>query len=218
MDVSKILGVVVPYNDSALVLSSATTTGAQQVLVATAGRYDMLVSNQAGAIRAGDYITGSAVPGIGMKAGSTEVAVVGEAAGSFDGKNNVLGTIPLKSSTGGYVNVNVGSVPVDVRLASNPLYQKGTVINVPTFLAKAANSVANKNVNAVRIYLSMLVIFATILITGSMLYSGVRSDVISVGRNPLARKALSRSLLQIIFTGLIIFIIGVSVSYLILKL
>ena len=116
------------------------------------------------------------------------------------------------------MNVNVASIPVDVRLASNPLYQKGTVVDVPAFLAKAASAVANKNVNAVRIYLSMLVIFATVLITGSMLFSGVRSDVISVGRNPLARKALSRSLFQIIFTGLIIFIIGVSVSYLILKL
>ena len=55
-------------------------------------------------------------------------------------------------------------------------------------------------------------------IAGSLLYSGIRSSVISIGRNPLSKESITKSLLQIILTSIIIFLIGLFGVYLLLRL
>ncbi len=60
----RIHGVVVAANDALVTLSA----DGQKTFVATGGRFEVLVSNQNGPVSAGDYITISALPGIGMRA------------------------------------------------------------------------------------------------------------------------------------------------------
>jgi hypothetical protein len=50
------------------------------------------------------------------------------------------------------------------------------------------------------------------------LYAGVRSSVISMGRNPLARKTIIRNLIQIVLIALIILVTGLIAVYLLLKI
>lgn len=210
------LGIVIPSNSSPIVLSP-TTPKDQQVLVATGGRQTVVVSNQNGPIKIGDYISISAIDGIGMKAGEQQEQVTGKAAGNFSGTSNVIGTVKVKDSLGKESAISLGRIPVDVNITHNPLFQK-TVDYVPGFLAAIAVTVANKPVSVARIYLCTVILFITAILAGNMLYSGVRGGMIAVGRNPLSKKSIIKSLIQTVAAGLIVFVVGVFAVYLILKL
>jgi hypothetical protein len=214
-DISHMLGIVVPVKDSPIVLTSPSAK-TQQVLVAASGSYSMLVSNQSGSIKAGDYVTASALSGIGMEATKANPEIVGQAITGFNGTSNVLGSVKLKGSTGGNINVNIGTATVSIRLAPNPIYQKGSTL-LPSSLSKTANSLANKQVSAARIYLGSFILLVSIVIASNLLYSGVRSGMTAVGRNPLAKKAIWRSLVQVIFSGLVIFMLGAVLAYTVLR-
>jgi len=215
-EISDMLGVVIPSDDATIVLTPQTTT-TQQVLVATSGRYSVLVSNQNGPIKTGDFITVSSVAGIGMKADESQLEVIGKAASGFSGTANVIGTVKLKDSLGHTNSVALGRVDLDMRITHNPLFQK-TADYVPGFLAKAATAVANKPVSVARIYLGMALLFVSSIIAGEMLYSGIRSGMIAVGRNPLSKKSIIRSLIETVIAGLIVFAVGIFAVYLLLKL
>lgn len=211
-DEKRMHGVIVDANDAPVTLSSES----QKVFVANVGRYSVLVSNQNGVISPGDYIAISALQGVGMKAGANQSTVLGKAIEGFDGKSQVVSTANIKDSTGSDKKISMNRILVDLSIGANPLARSEA--NVPEFLRKAAESVANKPVSATKAYLSILVLFGSIGIASAVLYSGVKSSLLSIGRNPLSKKSILRGLLQIILTGLIIFIIGVFGVYLLLRL
>lgn len=215
-NVTSTYGVVIPVGKAPIVLSPKVAQQ-QQVLVATSGRQTMLVSNQSGPIRIGDYITVSAIDGVGMKASQDQQQVAGKAAAAFTGSSNVVGTIKLKDSAGHETAVAISRIQVDVNITHNPLFSK-TVDYVPGFLNSLAVAVAGKPISVARIYLCTLLLLITAYISGTMLYSGVRSGMIAVGRNPLSKKSIIASLIQTVIAGLIIFVVGVLAVYLLLKL
>ncbi len=206
-------GVIVESNDAPVTLSA----DGQRVFVAKTGHFDVLVSNQNGTIAAGDYITISALSGIGMKAGTRDPIIVGRALAAFDGKSNIVGTSEIKDSAGTSHPISFGRVQADIHIDRNPLL-KAAEPNVPTFLKRAAESIAGKPVAAVRIYLAVLIFTISTIIAGILMFSGIKSAIISIGRNPLSRKSIIRGMLQVIITGLIIFILGIFGVYLLLKL
>lgn len=206
-------GVVVHANDAPLTVA----TDGQEVFVATTGRYAVLVSTQNESIAAGDYIAVSALSGIGMKAGTREPYVIGRALAGFDGTKDVISTSEVKDSAGATHKVNIGRVELDIGVAKNPLL-KATEPNLPDALRRAAETIAGKPVNAVRVYIGVLIFCITTIVAGSLLYGGVRSALISIGRNPLSKKSIIRGMFQVVITGLIVFITGVFGVYLILRL
>ncbi len=213
---SKILGIVIPNNNVAIVLTPQKVT-TQQVLVATTGKFSVLVSNQNGPIKVGDYLAVSAIDGVAMKASIVDEQVIGKASSNFTGSANVISSVKLKDQKGKDTAVAIGRVLVDINIIHNPLNQK-TVDFVPAFMVNLAQAVASKSVSVARIYLSSVILFVATVVTGVMLYSGVRSGMIAVGRNPLSRKSIIKSLIQTVIAGLIIFIAGILAVYLLLKL
>jgi hypothetical protein len=215
-NVESTFGVVVPVGDSTITLTPQTSAN-QQVLVATSGNYKVLVSNQGGAIKPGDYITISAIDGIGMKASTdtNQKITVGQAIGEFNGTSNVISTVDLKDSINKTTKVAIGRISVAVQPASNPLIQNTT--SLPSFVARAANGVANKQVSSIRLYAGIAILLGTLYITGSVLYSGVKSGILAVGRNPLAKNAIGRSLFKTIFSGIAIFFVGLSAIYITIR-
>ncbi|MEO7364231.1 MAG: hypothetical protein ABIV43_01840 [Candidatus Saccharimonadales bacterium] len=212
----KMLGIVIPNNTVTIVLTPSTVTK-QQVLVATTGRYSVLVSNQNGPVKSGDYLTISAISGVAMKAGITDQQVIGQATADFSGSANVISSVTLKNQIGKDTKVAIGRVGVAINIAHNPLDQK-TVDFVPAFMVGLAQAVANKSVSVARIYLSTVVLIISSVVTGIMLYSGIRSGMIAVGRNPLSKKSIIKSLIQTILAGMCVFIVGIVAVYLLLKL
>ncbi len=211
-----ILGVVIPSSDATIILSPAVAKE-QQVLVATSGKYSAIVSNQNGQIKIGDYLAISAVDGVGMKANSKQEEVFGKAAGNFTGTANVIGSVKLKDTQNKESVVTLGRIEVDINISHNPLTQK-TVDFLPAFMSSIAVQVADKPVSVARIYLSTVILVITALISGNMLYSGIRGGMIAVGRNPLSKKSIIKSLIQTVMAGMIVFVVGIVAVYLLLKL
>ena len=215
-DAQRMHGIVIPQTNAAIALTPETSQ-AQQVLVATSGQHSVLVSTQQGAIKPGDYITVSAISGIGMKASSGDKQVVGRAVSAFAGNADVISKVKVKDNNNKEITVAVGRISVDLNVAGNPLYQESSD-TVPRPLAQAANAVAGKPVSAIRIYAALAILAAVTFIVGHMLYSGIQSSMLAVGRNPLSKKSIMRSLMQTVFAALIIFVAGVFAVYLLLKL
>jgi hypothetical protein len=204
----RLKGVVVQPNDSPVTLSAE----GQKVFVATSGNYEVLVSDQNGPIKTGDYISISSLEGIGMKADDTQSVVLGRAVSEFDGNNGSIGSTDV-----GGAKVNFARIEVNVAINRNPLIKVPEQSKVPKFLARFGESVADKPVSATRMYLSLAIFLAAAFISGVLLYSGARNSLTSIGRNPLSKKAILRGLLQITALSLTIFILGIFAVYLLLK-
>lgn len=211
----KMDGVVVAANDAAVTLSNNGNAG--QVFVAKFGHFDVLVSNQNGPIKTGDYITISALAGVGMKVDTVQPTVLGRATANFDGTGNVAGTATIKDSTGKDVKLSLGRIPVDISVSFNPLQQSADK-NLPGFLKNISSSIAQKPVSTARVYLGLVVLVVSAFVAGGMLYSGVRGGLIAIGRNPLAKKQIIGGIIRVILSGLIVFIMGLFGVYLLLKL
>ena len=215
-NLENMFGVTIDRN----LLSVTLTNGnlENEVFVAVSGTYDVLVSTQGGAIKKGDYVTLSSVNGVATKAGTEESTVFGRAGASFDGKGVTLGTTTLKDTTGKTnKTVKIGSVPVTIDIRNNP-NDKSTEVNIIKQLQRIGQQIAEKEVSPVRIYLSIIIAIICIIASIVILYAGVRNGVISIGRNPIAKKSIFRALLEIILTVLLILIIGLFAVYLLLKL
>jgi hypothetical protein len=208
-NISKMLGVVISANQTAVTISQ--TSNSQEVYVSNYGVHNVLVSNQNGSIVAGEYISISDLSGIGMKANDSESLVLGLAAGSFDGVHQVLSTAPLTNKSGQKETVAIGSIPVDINIAANPLAE-GTK-GVPAFLGKIVKFTTNKSVSATRVYLAMLCVVVGVIVTITIIYSGIKNGLISIGRNPLAKKSIVHNLLKVIIVSVIIFGLSLGAAY-----
>lgn len=215
-ELQNMFGVTVDRNQLPVTLSNENLKN--EVFVAATGTYNVLVSTQAGNIATGDYVTLSSVNGVAMKAGTEEETVFGRANAPFDGKGVTLGTTVLKD-TSGKTNktVTIGFIPVTIDIKSNP-NEKSTKVEVPEFLERIGQAIAEKEVSPIRIYLSMGIAAVSLIAAIAVIYSGVRSGMISIGRNPMTKKSIFRALLEIILTSIVILIIGLFAVYLLLKL
>ncbi len=215
-ELQNMFGVTVDRNQLSVTLSNGGLEN--EVFVAASGTYNVLVSTQAGPIATGDYVTLSSINGIAMKAGTEEKTVFGRANGSFDGKGVTLGETTLKDDSGKTIKtVTLGQIPVTIDIRSNP-NDKSTKAEVPDFLKRIGQAIAEKEVSPIRIYLSMAITAVSIIAAIAILYSGIRSGVISIGRNPMSKKSIFRALIEIILTSILILIIGLFAVYLLLKL
>ena len=213
-NITKMTGVVIPLNDATLVLTPSNITK-QQVLVANSGRYETLVSNQNGAINIGDYITLSSIDGIAMKATADDTEIIGQSASSFNGSRDSIGSMQLKDDTGKSKQISIGHITANLHLSANPQFSQNSG-HLPKIFTTVAYGISNKPVSTVRIYFSLIILFSTIIITGIMLYSGVRNGLISIGRNPLAKKAVLIGFINSVVAGLIVFLLGILAIYFIL--
>ena len=214
-DLQNMFGVTVDRSQLPLTLSNEALQN--EVYVAVSGTYTVLVSTQGGTIKAGDYVTMSSVNGVAMKAGTEEKTVFGRANAGFDGKGVVLGTTSLKDSDGGTKTVTLGSIPITINIQRNPNI-KSTKVDVPEFLQRLGQQIAEKQVSPIRIYLSLGITAISLVAAITVVYAGVRNSIISIGRNPMSKKSIFRALLSIILTSILILVIGLFAVYLLLKL
>lgn len=189
-----------------------------ETYVAVSGTYSVLVSTQGGEIKAGDYVTLSAISGIAMKAGTEEATVFGRAVAGFDGKSLSRGSAKIQDVDGNVLDtVQLGSIPVTIEIQRNP-NEKSTKARVPEALERIGQAIAEKEVSAIRIYISLAITAISLITALVVLYTGVRGSIISIGRNPMSKRSILRALLQIILTSFLILVIGLFAVYLLLRL
>jgi len=212
--VYRTFGVVVNLNSASIAVQDQSGQS-NQVFVASSGHYDILVSDQNGAIQVGDYITLSPVDGIGERDDSTEPIVVGQALASFNGTGPLIGTDTVKTSSGNET-IHLGLIEATIAIAHNP-EESAANSSVPKVLEDFSQSITGKEVSAWRIWLGVTFLGAIAFIVGSMLYGAVRSAIISIGRNPLSKKIITRGFVEVVLSALIILISAVFGVYLLLK-
>ncbi len=212
-------GVVVAANDAPVTLSDIDQSK-QQVFVATSGRYYVLVSTENGKIAENDYVTISSLSGIGMRAGTTKGFVVGKAINAYDGSANVSDTTSVSDKNGVSKNVSIGLLEVDININRNPLSvtDSDTIIPGIKALQAGAQSITDEPVSMSRVYIACLVLILSMAVAGSILYAGVKSSILAVGRNPLAKKSVLKNMAQVVAVSITILIFSVGAVYLILKL
>jgi hypothetical protein len=186
--------------------------GGSSVQVVTSGLTFGLVSDINGDIKNGDKITASPIEGIGMKATDNTV-VVGAAQGSLEGVETEARTI--EDLDGNTRTVRIGLIPIQVSVAYYSV-DTGKASFVPGFLQELANSVAGQNVSPIRVLVAALILLLLFVSVTVLLYSAVRSSIISIGRNPLSENAVRRSLFEVALTVIAVLVFAVLTIYLVL--
>lgn len=212
--ISEAIGVAVNNNDSPITLSGEN----QKTYVANSSKYLVLVSDQNGPIRVGNYITLSSVNGIGMRADEFQSVVVGQATQEFIGKSSpsYISTAQVKDNKGNDRTINIGKIEVNIGVAKNPLARN--VTDAPEVLQRAGKTIAGRVVTAPRLYIALVLLVLVAGISASVIYSAVRSGIISVGRNPLSKRLIIKGILQMVVVALIIFFTGLLGVYLIIRI
>jgi hypothetical protein len=187
------------------------------VLVATAGRFEVLISNLNGEIKTGDYLTASPIAGIAMKADDRQVKTIGQALQDFNTADpgQVLALRDVTTQDGTTKKAAMGRILVDLDVRNNPL---AFGIFAPQVLIELGENIAGGPVSVTRIWGALAVILLS-FITGSVIfYAGVRTSLIAIGRNPLSKGSVLRGFFQVTAISITIFLVGGFAVYLILKL
>jgi len=200
----KVYGVVVDPSDVPLTIRKSDV----QVFVASTGNFPVLVSNQNGPIKNGDPISSSSTDGVAAKANLTQQYIIGRALADFNGGSSTI----FKTSDGS----SAGIILAQIAPGINP--QAKTDVGIPSNLRKISNSIAGKNVSALRIYGAVLVLFLGIIAAAILLLGGIKSGIGAIGRNPLSRKSIIKSLIQVVIVVGLVFVASLMGIYLLLKL
>lgn len=205
-NLDRIIGVA--GDDSLIELSN----GNNGVQVVTNGETQALVSDINGTVKTGDKITASPIAGVGMKA-LTSTLIIGTAQANLS--DVTTETRNVKDKSGKQQVVRIGAVPLQV---DKVFYEAPQDANsfLPPVLQDFASSIAGHQVSPVRVMIAGLLVLMLFTVVGILLYSAVRSSIISIGRNPLSEQAVHKSLLEVGLTIVGVMIFTVIVIYLIL--
>jgi hypothetical protein len=204
---SRLLGVTVAGNDSLIAVDA--TPGLVQI--ATSGSASALVSTVNGDIAVGDQIGVSPFDGIGMKAlpGSR---VIGLAQTAFNSHTSGKITRQVTDKQGKTSSISVGYVRVSIAIGT---YAGGTDVANLSPLQRFARSITGHVVSTPRVALSVAIAIIAILALVTLIYASIYGSIISIGRNPLAKYAVFRSLASVVGLALITAgIAGVTIFFL----
>lgn len=184
----KLLGVAVPADGSLLEINPG-----RGVQVITSGVATTLVSNINGTINIGDAIAVSPFNGVGMKADSGS-DVIGLAREAFDGKGSTAKQQDAKDKSGKTTRVTVGLISITVSIGAAPSssYQDANP------LQRLGSSLAGHPVSTVRAVISLFIALVALIALITLIYSSIYGSIVSIGRNPLSKRAVFRSLRTVV--------------------
>lgn len=208
---SRLLGVAVNSGDSLIAVAPGTGKGVAQV--ATSGSVATLVSTLNGNIDVGDQVAVSPFSGIGMKAlpGSR---VIGLAQTAFSSKTPGAVTETVKDRAGRSTSVKVGYVQVSIAIGTNASVLTEGSLNP---LQRAVKNLTGRSVPAGRVTLSAVIATIAVLALITLVYGSIYGSIVSIGRNPLAKYAVFRTLGSVLGLALITAVISGVTIYFLLK-
>ncbi len=162
--------------------------------IITSGEVSVNVTTKNGLIKVGDYISASSIPGKGVKAISSDPYIIGTAISALH--------VASSSSTSSTSKVQYGSVRVSLRHTLNPLV--AGVQQIPQSVAIGKNIIFH----IVKYILAALIAVGTVYIAFRASGSSMRSGIISIGRNPLAKSSIHSMLVLNMIIIILISVIG----------
>lgn len=185
-----LFGVVV--KDPAIVLNKATD---KTVSVLSQGEAQVKVTNKGGDIAVGDFITSSDEAGVGQKA-TSEGVVLGKALGS-------------------YSDSSVGTVQVLINIQHQSQISGGSLGNLwDKVVSLTSSSLEEKeNFQLLLRYLFALILGGASFILGFVFAAkAIRTGLVAVGRNPLARGVIQANMVFNLMTVLALAVAGVGLA------
>ena len=208
----RLLGVVVDPSDSLVAFTNANSDSRVQV-VSTGAVYTQ-VSTVNGDIKTGDALCPSPISGVAMKA-TRSGKIIGIAQKDF---STVADTkeVTITDTKGMNTNVKVGKLLVQVTVQDwhAPGVPNSQVLN--DLRSVLANATGRPVSNAQAVIAISIVVMA-MLISGIILYSAVSASIHSIGRNPLSKGIVRRSLIVMVALVGLILVGACSAVYLILR-
>lgn len=201
-----IFGVTINSGSSLLAISSSK---GRQIQVATSGTISVLVSDYNGPINQGDSITASPIAGVGMKA-STNVRIIGLA--QVDLRKGQKQKVKLKDGT--EKEVLLAQIPLLVNVSY--FFKEPDKSIIPESIQRVANGIAGKKVDSLPIIVSAGIFIIMLIVVMAIIYTMIRSSIISIGRNPLSQAVVYRNLMQMSVLVLVILTVGIAAIYFIL--
>lgn len=200
----KLIGVAVAENDSLLAVYNSS--GTDTVQVATSGTANTLVSSLNGAIKVGDKVSVSPFNGVGMKA-SAGLQIIGLAQTSFD-ESTVGGAAEKVTDKNGKVSqIRVGYIKLSIAIGND-----STGENQLNAIQRLAQSISGHKVSTTRAIFGFLVAIVASVGIVVLIYASIYGGIISIGRNPLAKYAVFRSMASVFgMAGLIALVASLTV-------
>ncbi len=207
---TQLLGVVVASNESVLSVSDSGSN----VQVVTSGQVATLVSNLNGDIAKGDAVTASPINGVAMKAAASG-RILGYASAAFSASSAGAVAKTVTGQAGHQQSISVGTIPVQVGVTT--LAPATTHSAVPAALQNVADNFAGRSVSTVRIVLAGLILIFSLIVIVILVNSAAASSINSLGRNPLARRAVSGGLIKVLLLAVAILLVALGSVYFIIK-
>lgn len=205
---AQLLGVAVVASDSLIAVNVAPGT----VQVATTGIASTLVSTLNGNIGVGDQVAVSPFNGVGMKA-SPGSRVIGLAQTAFNGGTSGATTEVVRTKDGQSRSVRVGYLRLNISIGTD-----ATVLTTNTnSLQKAVQNVTGHNVPTARIIISLTVAIIALLALITLIYASIYGSIVSIGRNPLAKYAVFRTLGSVLGLALLTAVVSGLTIYFLLR-
>jgi hypothetical protein len=186
------------------------------VQISLEGTAQAFVSDLNGPVKAGDRITASPIEGVGMRADGSGV-ILGTASNDLTSTKTTTRTIT--DASGKKHTVHIGLLQVRLSVGYSDGADSSQLASlIPPFLMKFAGNVAGKDVSGLRVIESVSALCIGFIIAGVMLRAGIRSGIISLGRNPLASKTIKRGIMDVYIASAGVLIVTMMSIYVILRI
>lgn len=206
---AQLLGIAVAGNDSLIAVDA--NTGKLQI--ATTGNAPALVSTVNGNIKVGDQVGVSPFSGIGMKA-QPGSRVIGLAQTAFSSGTQGAVTEQVTDKNGKAGTIKVGYVRVSIAIGTNAAVLTATNLNG---LQKFAKSLTGHTVSTARVAISLAVATVAILALVTLVYASIYGSIVSIGRNPLAKYAVFRTLSSVLALALLTTVVASLIIFFLLR-
>jgi hypothetical protein len=205
----RLLGVAVNGDDSLLAVDA--TPGLIQV--ATSGTATVLLSTLNGNINVGDPVSVSPFNGVGMKA-EDGARTIGLAQTSFNRGTGGATFENVKDKKGKDTQIAVGLARLTISIGTDNTNATTQNLNG---LQRFARSITGHTVSTLRVAISLIIVSVSLLALITLVYASIYGSIISVGRNPLAKYAVFRTLGTVLSMAALTTLVTAVTVYLLLK-
>jgi F0F1-type ATP synthase membrane subunit c/vacuolar-type H+-ATPase subunit K len=184
--------------------------------LARSGTAQVNVTTMGGAIKVGDYITSSTIPGKGQRALELSGYMIGVALANFDGTGGTNADSAGKVKQGKIlVAIGIGPAsPVLIRAAGGALGQVRQIVNAIWYNISQSKQVER----LLRLILAAILVLLVIYISYRSFGKNITKGIEAIGRNPLAKASIQA---MIILNVILIFVVclgGIVLALLIISL
>lgn len=200
----QIVGVVTNVDDSLVTVASSNA----KVLIENEGEVTAYVSDMGGEITTGSLLAVSPIKGVLMKVpADSGFSVVGVASEGTANKTDTLSYDIQEGSS--KQTVKITKIQINLNRAGGG--NSGNTVD--SSLARLGKAIVGKQVSEIRVILALILFLIVLLAEGAIMYGAISSAITALGRNPLARVAIRREMIRILFVAIVVFLIGLGAIY-----